>query len=380
MHDERLAAQLGVALAVTFGLCLVTGLISHLHQNPPDWLAIPNVPAGAYRVTQGLHVASGLASIPILLAKLYVVSPQLPRWPPVDDVVDLMARVALLPLVGGSIFLLATGTANIAGWYPWAFFFPTGHWWAAWLVLGALMVHVALQAPVLRRLWWPSQQPDQDRVRWADPEGRADGAAPADDSGMTRRGLLTVVLGAAGIITLLTFGQTFPPLRRATALAPRRPDIGPQGFPVNRSAAAARTEGLAEDPNYRLVVADSTGVEVGFSLSDLQAMDQVTRELPIACVEGWSASAVWSGVSVRSVLDAAGVGDGVGVTVRSAQASGLYRSSEIDAALAEREDCLLALRVNDEPLADDHGAPLRLIAPNRPGVMQTKWVVRLEVR
>jgi DMSO/TMAO reductase YedYZ molybdopterin-dependent catalytic subunit len=27
----------------------------------------------------------------------------------------------------------------------------------------------------------------------------------------------------------------------------------------------------------------------------------------------------------------------------------------------------------------DHGFPVRLIAPNRPGVMQTKWVAALRV-
>ncbi|NED59399.1 molybdopterin-dependent oxidoreductase, partial [Streptomyces sp. SID10244] len=27
----------------------------------------------------------------------------------------------------------------------------------------------------------------------------------------------------------------------------------------------------------------------------------------------------------------------------------------------------------------DHGFPVRLIAPNLPGVMQTKWVGRIEV-
>ena len=27
----------------------------------------------------------------------------------------------------------------------------------------------------------------------------------------------------------------------------------------------------------------------------------------------------------------------------------------------------------------DHGYPVRLIAPDRPGVMQTKWVSRIEV-
>jgi DMSO/TMAO reductase YedYZ molybdopterin-dependent catalytic subunit len=40
---------------------------------------------------------------------------------------------------------------------------------------------------------------------------------------------------------------------------------------------------------------------------------------------------------------------------------------------------LLALRLNGEELSPDHGYPARLIAPNRPGVLQTKWVGRLEV-
>ena len=42
-------------------------------------------------------------------------------------------------------------------------------------------------------------------------------------------------------------------------------------------------------------------------------------------------------------------------------------------------DTLLALRLNGEPLHLDHGFPVRLIGPNRPGVMQTKWVGRLVV-
>jgi DMSO/TMAO reductase YedYZ molybdopterin-dependent catalytic subunit len=40
---------------------------------------------------------------------------------------------------------------------------------------------------------------------------------------------------------------------------------------------------------------------------------------------------------------------------------------------------LLALLLDGEPLAIDHGYPCRLIAPDRPGVLQTKWVSRLEV-
>ncbi len=41
---------------------------------------------------------------------------------------------------------------------------------------------------------------------------------------------------------------------------------------------------------------------------------------------------------------------------------------------------LFALRLNGEELGLDHGYPCRLIAPNRPGVEQTKWLSRVEVQ
>ena len=40
---------------------------------------------------------------------------------------------------------------------------------------------------------------------------------------------------------------------------------------------------------------------------------------------------------------------------------------------------LLALGLDGESLSIDHGYPARIIAPNRPGVLQTKWVDRIEV-
>ena len=65
--------------------------------------------------------------------------------------------------------------------------------------------------------------------------------------------------------------------------------------------------------------------------------------------------------------------------VESMQPTGLYKSSELNASHASDGDTLLALDVNGEPLHIDHGYPVRLIGPNRPGVMQTKWVARLVV-
>jgi DMSO/TMAO reductase YedYZ molybdopterin-dependent catalytic subunit len=108
------------------------------------------------------------------------------------------------------------------------------------------------------------------------------------------------------------------------------------------------------------------------------ALPQHEAELAIACVEGWSASARWGGVRLADLLDRAGIDPEASVRVISLQQGGLYGSSVLTAAQARHDDTLLALRLRDETLALDHGYPARLIAPNRPGVLQTKWISRIE--
>ena len=58
---------------------------------------------------------------------------------------------------------------------------------------------------------------------------------------------------------------------------------------------------------------------------------------------------------------------------------GLYAVSTLPTAQSQDPLTLLALQLNGETLDIDHGYPARLIAPNLPGVMQTKWVSRIEV-
>ena len=43
------------------------------------------------------------------------------------------------------------------------------------------------------------------------------------------------------------------------------------------------------------------------------------------------------------------------------------------------EKTLVALELNGSVLDLDHGYPARIIAPGRPGVLQTKWLHSVEV-
>ena len=108
-------------------------------------------------------------------------------------------------------------------------------------------------------------------------------------------------------------------------------------------------------------------------------MTQRTAGLPIACVEGWSADGDWSGVRLRDLLDLVGAPRGSAVTVSSLQERGPFRVARLPAQFADDDLTLLALGLGGEALSIDQGYPARLIAPNRPGVLQTKWVSRLEV-
>ena len=81
LRDERLAAILGASLGILFSICFVTGLYSHIQQHPLSWLPIPARPAGLYRFTQGLHVVAGIASVPVLIAKLWLVWPRFVAFP-----------------------------------------------------------------------------------------------------------------------------------------------------------------------------------------------------------------------------------------------------------------------------------------------------------
>src|SRR5437660_8738826 len=151
LRDERLAAWLGASLGVLFTTCFVTGLFSHLHQHPLSWLPVPARPAGLFRFTQGLHVASGIASLPVLVAKLWVVWPRFVSFPPGRRIADAVERLGILALVSGGIFMVFSGVANIAQWYPWRFSFTAAHYWTAWIVIGALLAHVGAKAPITGR-------------------------------------------------------------------------------------------------------------------------------------------------------------------------------------------------------------------------------------
>jgi hypothetical protein len=369
LRGPQVASRLGVALAVAFATTFVTGIFSHYAQAEPVPAWIPTRPVWIYRVTQATHVLAGTAAIPLLLVKLWSVYPRLfERLDPRRlraAVLGLLERVSIAVLVAAAIFQLVTGVVNTTAWYPWAFSFRSAHYAMAWVAVGALVVHIAVKLPVIRS----ALSADVDA---AEPVTGSASAAPA--TAVSRRAVLRASWLSAGVAVMGTAGASIPWLRDISVFAVRSGD-GPQGIPINGSAVEAGVTRAARDAAWRLVLVNGNRREE-LDLATLLAMPQRQAHLPIACVEGWSASGTWSGVRIADLVARVGAPAASRVRVRSLQAG--WRD-ELPAEFAADPLTLLALRLEGQPLTLDHGYPCRVIAPGRPGVVQTKWVQRMEV-
>jgi DMSO/TMAO reductase YedYZ molybdopterin-dependent catalytic subunit len=395
-----LTAILGSALLPLIVVCAVTGFLSQAAYNPglghnsllPSggfdiyFFSWPTSPSWIYALNQGLHVGSGLAAIPILLAKLWSVMPKLFEWPPVRSVSHALERASLALLVGGSVFVLGTGLLNIQVFYPWPFRFLTAHYYGAIVFLAAFLLHISLKIPVAVRTFRERGVLKPLRAGLAEtvaepyePEHVAP-LAPARPT-ISRRTLLITVggasLGAAFMATAQTVGG---PLRELGLLTPRSTqlDHGPNGFQINKTAAAVGVGEKQTGAAWRLQLEGAGKRQL--TREALLSMPQHSYDLPIACVEGWSTTQRWTGVRLRDLAALAGVPGDAEVLVESLQQAGALRAATLSSGQVGDEQSLLALRVNGVDLSLDHGYPARVIVPGAPGVHQTKWVASMQFR
>lgn len=203
----------------------------------------------------------------------------------------------------------------------------------------------------------------------------------ADDpmpGGISRRAVLGTIAASAVTAVALTAGQSFGWLAPLNMFAPRVQGLGPQSLPVNMTARAAGVLTTATAADWRLTVSHGARSE-RLALSDLRRLPETRATLPIACVEGWSTSADWSGVRMRDLLRLVGAPSDATIRITSLQPQGAYRVTTMGPEFAGDPSTLVALRLNGRTLDLDHGYPARVIAPGRPGVLQTKWLSSIEV-
>ncbi len=128
--------------------------------------------------------------------------------------------------------------------------------------------------------------------------------------------------------------------------------------------------------DWRLVVEGSVARPRAFSLDELKRMSSRTQITRHTCEEGWSAIAQWTGVPLRTVLEAAGVR----TSARFVQYYA-YDGWEdgIDMLDALHPQTILAYGMNGRDLPISHGAPVRLRVETQLGYKSMKFLRRIVV-
>ena len=391
--------MLGTLLVPAIALIALTGLIDHWAHYPElagnseigtGW-DIPIIfhfprswPSWSYAVTQGTHVTVGVVVLPLVLAKLWSVMPKLFQRPVLKSVAGALERISLLGLVGSVLVEFATGILAMEDWAPYNFDFNTVHYYGAWVFGTLFVLHACIKVPVVRRAYRERGvlKPLMQDLAQTKPEPPEDGGlAPINPAAPTisRRGLLAMVAGASLTIFGVQVGESIGgPFRRFALLAPRGRvfGTGPNDFPVTHTAAYAQITSRMTAADWRLDVVGERSIS--FSRQQLLAMPQSTRTLTITCTDGWSTTQHWTGVQLAALARMVNAPEGAILRAVSLQ-SGVDQA--FSPSLYTDSRSLLALQVNGVDISLDHGYPARVIVPNVPGTMNTKWVseMRFEV-
>ncbi|MDO3400958.1 molybdopterin-dependent oxidoreductase [Mycolicibacterium neoaurum] len=162
-------------------------------------------------------------------------------------------------------------------------------------------------------------------------------------------------------------------------------DISPYFWPNGTLPSSSTYRELAAGnwSGYTLRVGGQVENPTELSYADLLAMpkhDQITQHY---CIQGWSGVAKWGGVRMADILDIVRPLPSARWVVFYSMADGsepgggryydCHRISHMRHPMA-----LLAYEMNDAPLTETHGAPLRLRNEVELGFKQVKWIESIE--
>ena len=149
---------------------------------------------------------------------------------------------------------------------------------------------------------------------------------------------------------------------------------GPYYSPEFGDAYAKLRKGDFAD--WRLTVEGAVKRPGSFAVADLRAMARRTQITKHTCEEGWSAIAEWTGVPLRTVLEAVGIR----TNARYVQLYAYDAVAEgIDMIDALHPQTILAYGMNGQMLPEGHGAPLRARVETQLGYKSVKFLRRIVV-
>lgn len=156
-------------------------------------------------------------------------------------------------------------------------------------------------------------------------------------------------------------------------------DVDPSLLPLD-SIEDLNTTGTPQQVDISTWRLEIRGPKAGnpqsLSYTDLLQMEMVKKKVILICPGFFVDYVEWEGVSLSTILEKAGIGDGYKkITFQGLDGySSRFSREEVEAHLL-----FLALKVNGKRLPKDHGFPVRLVAEDILGGRWVKWVSTIEV-
>ena len=129
--------------------------------------------------------------------------------------------------------------------------------------------------------------------------------------------------------------------------------------------------------DWRLAVDGMVARPTSFSLGELRSYPSRGQITHLACEEGWSFIAEWTGVPLAHVLETVGILPQAKYVVYFSIQPRWWDS--VDMADALHPQTLVTYGMNGDELPAGHGGPLRLRVPRQLGYKSVKYITRLTV-
>ena len=127
--------------------------------------------------------------------------------------------------------------------------------------------------------------------------------------------------------------------------------------------------------NWGLAIGGMVKKSVALGYEDLFGLKMVSQVSRLKCVECWSAKAQWEGFRFEEIVKWVHP-DPAAKYVYFQSADSYYESYRIEEL--QRPRVLFVLRMNGNPLSQDHGFPLRLIVPFKYGYKNIKYITSIQ--
>jgi len=166
----------------------------------------------------------------------------------------------------------------------------------------------------------------------------------------------------------------FNPAERYT-----RKDVSPYFWANGKMPDSDEWRSFASDDfrGYRLRVSGCVENPVDLSLEEIRALGHDEHVSLHHCIQGWSGIAQWGGISMVRLIGTVKPLSGARVVEFISFGEGTFGGVYYDTQRIEdvlKPECLLAYEMNDAPLSQLHGAPLRLRVENQLGFKMVKWI------